>query len=53
MSRVHERAFYATVELYGEDIVKFEELKAVKGSLKHNTDILRECIRDTHKLLLG
>jgi len=35
------------------DFDKFIELKDIIGKTKPNTETIRECIRATHKLLLG
>ncbi len=35
------------------DLEKFEDIKNLLGISKPNTEILRECIRTTHKLLFG
>lgn len=35
------------------DFEKFEDLKQLMGINKPNTEIIRSCIRSTHKQLLG
>lgn len=41
------------LEKESEDRDKFDELKRYMGITKPNTEIIRSCIRTTHKLLFG